>query len=156
MSQKVLLADHGSQATALARCLRGLGYVVDVVVDGKEAVRHATGTAPQLAIVAIGLPGEPAGIDAAASIGRLGVPIVLLADGDDDPLLDRADAVKPAGYLARPVHGRQLALTVRNALARSRPGRDLGSRRRLSEISAACSTSALPRPSSTASAKASW
>ena len=133
MTQRVLLADHTPEASALARRLGDIGYAVDVVGCGEDALQKAGESAPHLALVAIGLPGEPDAVDAAASISEVNVPVVFIVDDDDAPL-ERTDEVRPQGYLGRTVDDRQLALTLRAALRAPRRYRDPRSRNRLVDI----------------------
>ena len=133
MTQRVLLADHTPEASALARRLGDAGYAVEVVGRGEDALRKADESAPHLAMVAMGLPGKPDAVDAAAVIGEINVPVVFLVDDDDVPQ-ERADEVRPQGYLVRPVDDRQLALTIRAALKAPRRFRDPRSRNRLVDI----------------------
>lgn len=132
MTQRVLLADHTPEAPTLARRLGAAGYAVEVVGCSEDALRKADESAPHLAVVALGLPGEPDAIDAAASISEINVPVVFLVDGDVP--LERTDEVRPQGYLVRPVDDRQLALTIRAALKAPRRNRDPRSRNRLVDI----------------------
>ena len=119
MKIKILIVEHDESAAArLAERLQHLGYAVcGAVAGGCRAIVTAAATHPDLALVDLGLAGEVTGPELAERIGsRFDVPVVYLADGEDDgsggegDRWRRAAASDPAGYLVRPFSARQLPL----------------------------------------------
>ena len=86
-------------------------------------------TSPDLALVEVGLDGNPPGVAAAVHIShRFGIPVVFIV-GAPDPgdVLRHAAASNPCGYLHQPFSDAQLDLTIRCSLAvhaRQRAQRD--------------------------------
>ena len=126
MKERVLLVDRSPHADALEQSLRGLGYVVERRADGATTERRAAEDRaaqdraaedwPALAL----LEASPDGVDAAGRLGACGVPIIFVVSGEDDALIERTEAAEPFGYLVHPMEERQLALTLRAALAARR------------------------------------
>ena len=109
-------------AAYLEEPLRGLGYAVCATVpSAPQAIEEAAGTEADLALVDLGSEGVADGLEAAERIGsRLGVPVLLLADGADETgqgLFERAWTVPPFGYVVKPFEERQLHWNIQAALA---------------------------------------
>ena len=118
MNERLLLIAREPAFSALKAPLDRSGYLVDGSSRGDDAIRSVDRLQPDVAIVDLALSGEVDGVDAAAAIGGFGVPVICLADTEDDASLERVALLRPAGLVAQPVDDRQLRLTVRAALAR--------------------------------------
>ena len=117
MNERLLLVANAAETKALEDALDAASYEVDCVYSGGEAVRSVDRMPPDLAIIDLHLTGEVDGIEAAATIGRIGIPVICLADTEDEALLKRAAEAGTTPYLARPVEEARLRLAVRAALS---------------------------------------
>ena len=110
MKIKILIVEHDESAAArLAERLHHLGYAVcGAVAGGCRAIVTAAATHPDLALVDLGLAGEVTGPELAERIGsRFDVPVVYLADGEDDGSGGggRRRAPRPATWCGRFLRG---------------------------------------------------
>ena len=117
MNERLLLVANASETEALKDALVTASYEVDCVDSGGEAIRSVDRTPPDVAIIDLHLAGEVDGIEAAATIGRIGIPVVCLADEEDEALLKRAADVGTTPFLALTADEEQIRLVVRAALS---------------------------------------
>ncbi|MBI5589336.1 MAG: PAS domain S-box protein [Deltaproteobacteria bacterium] len=122
MEQKTVLIveDDGILAIQLRNMLVGLGYgVSEPVATGEAAIAAVATERPDLVLMDIQLAGVMDGIAAAGSIhSDDDVPVVFLTGYSQDPLIQRAKATVPYGYLIKPVSQRELAATIETTLYR--------------------------------------
>ena len=117
---KVLIVqNHETGTTHLEECLHRLGFVVCAVVSsGRQAMEHARGLQPDVALIDLGLGAEIDGFEVADRLGsRFDIPVVYLTDGTDDSRLQRAQTTRPYAYVLKPVDPQQLHLNLKTALA---------------------------------------
>lgn len=118
MNERLLLVA-ADLAKALRAKLRAAGYRIDCFDCGGDAIRHAEASRPDAAIIDLAIPASGLdGVDTAVELGRLGVPVVLLATAADD--IESAAGGTSAGFVVKPVDDGQLRLAIRAALARRR------------------------------------
>lgn len=105
--------------------LRGLGYdVLDIAIDGNEAVEKAITLRPDLILMDIRLGDGIDGIEAARRIrARVDIPVVYVTAYADNELLDRARATHPAGFINKPFTTKDLLTTI-NLAIHQQPGLD--------------------------------
>lgn len=123
---KILVVDDEQIiAVDLERTLAQLGYdVVGVAGSSEEAVRLSGETCPDLVLMDIQLKGQDDGIAAAAKIRRnWHIPIVFVTGNASEFVVDRAKAVDPLGYIAKPFTRTELSATVAVALQQDRATR---------------------------------
>jgi PAS domain S-box-containing protein len=116
---RVLVAeDEGIIAKDLENILKGLGYgFVGSVSSGKEAIRKAEETRPDLILMDIVLRGKSDGVEAAQEIrSRLDIPVVFLTAFSDERTLRRAKLSGPFGYLLKPIEEKGLRGAIEVAL----------------------------------------
>ena len=127
MEKKTILIvdDDGVLAVRLQNMLIELGYnVPEPVATGEEAIAAVAAERPDLILpdlilMDIQLAGEMDGITAAERIcSVIDVPIVFLTAFSKDPVLQRAKAIAPYGYLIKPVSSRELTATIEIAFHR--------------------------------------
>lgn len=109
-------------ARELESRLTNLGYeALQVASSGREALKVAEQTRPDLVLMDVILKGEIDGVAAAGEIQRRwGIPtIYLIADTDDDALR-RARVTEPFGYIVRPFSERELKASIEMALYKHR------------------------------------
>jgi two-component system, response regulator PdtaR len=117
---RILIAEDDSlNAMALRAQLEALGHdVVAVAPDGEDAVRLASETTPDLAILDIRMP-RLSGLDAAARIfADRPLPIVLLTGYSDPDAVAQAARLPVYVYLVKPVDGTDLAPAIGVAVQR--------------------------------------
>ena len=113
----LVVEDEFITGADLQSKLKKMGYNVPVVVDtGQKAIDAAAELKPDLALMDITLKGEMTGIEAAAVIGKRGIPVVFLTAHSDENTVDKAVRSVPFGYLIKPLDERALKTTIQMAL----------------------------------------
>src|SRR5258706_7418570 len=104
----------------LQQRLVALGFVVAGAADtAADAIRLATSTLPDVALMDIMLHGRPEGIEVAEHLRReLDVPVVYLTAHSDSATLRRAMLTDPAGYVVKPFDDAQLRVAIELAPVR--------------------------------------
>jgi PAS domain S-box-containing protein len=119
--KKVLVVeDEFVTATAITVSLEGMGFeVVGTADTGEDAIKAAEELRPDVVLMDIQLIGAMTGIEAAAIIGKRGIPVIFLTAHSDENTVDQAVRSQPFGYLLKPVDERMLKTTIRMALYKS-------------------------------------
>jgi len=114
----LVVEDETIVAMDLRLRLEDLGYTVTATAaSGKDAIKEAEDTLPDLALMDIVLRGSMDGIEAAGEIGnRLGIPVVFVSAYTDVETLKRAKVSGPFGYIVKPFDDRQLQANIEMAL----------------------------------------
>jgi DNA-binding response OmpR family regulator len=115
----LIVEDERRLAASLAGGLRAEGYAVDVVHDGREGLHRATGTAYDLVVLDIMLPGMN-GYRVCAALRAAGsdVPILMLTAKDGE--YDEAEGLDTGAddYLTKPFSYVVLVARIRALLRR--------------------------------------
>lgn len=116
----MIVEDERITALALSGTLSRLGYqVAGAHSTGEAALQHIAAAPPDLVLMDIHLEGSIDGIETAARIPQnLMVPVVFLSAFADGPILQRARATKPYGYVVKPASERELNAAIEVALER--------------------------------------
>ena len=120
MKRKVLVIDdHLPSKTGLIKALIERGFeVVGEGSDGRAAETLAWTLAPDLVLMAVGLP-DPDGIAAARAIMEKNpLPIVLLTSHYDAATIERAKEAGVMAYLLKPLREEELVPTAELAISR--------------------------------------
>ena len=114
----LIVEDEAIIAMSLSLMLRNFGYEVAAQASsGREAVRLAEETRPDLVLMDVTLIGGMDGIEAAGRIReRRDVPVIYLTALADEETLRRALDTRPSGYLVKPFDERELREAVEAAL----------------------------------------
>lgn len=114
----LVVEDNDEVVDVLQIYLKELGYTIPAVISsGKEAVKKAAETRPDLVLMDICLDGEIDGVEAAKQIQEnLNIPIVYLTDLSNAKILEKAKATEPFGYILKPFTEKDLCTTVELAL----------------------------------------
>jgi FOG: CheY-like receiver len=116
----LVVEDQTIVALNIKNRLRNLGYIVDIVVSGKEAIKKAELKNPDLVLMDIMLKGNMDGIEAARIIkSRFGIPIIYLTACTDLETLERAKLTDPEGYISKPFKEENLYKSIETALLKS-------------------------------------
>lgn len=121
--KKILIVeDERIIAEDLNRTLKRLGYEVSgIASSGSEALRKASATIPDLAIMDIMLKGKMDGISVAERLKDLyNIPSIYLTAYADETILKRAKISAPFSYILKPFDEKELHSNVEIALERSR------------------------------------
>ena len=116
---KVLIVeDDALIGMHLQHILKAQGYEPKVPVSsGEKALQVVRNTSPDIVLMDIQLAGNLDGIETAERIRQQqDIPIVYLSAHSDLALLQRAKATAPAAYLLKPIHERELCITLEMAL----------------------------------------
>jgi signal transduction histidine kinase/DNA-binding NarL/FixJ family response regulator len=119
---KVLVVeDENIVALDLRASLSRLGYeVTDAVATGERALESVRRRRPDLVLMDVRLRGAMDGVDAAAQLRPLDIPVIFLTAFSDDPTLRRAKLTEPLGYLLKPFDERELHIAIEMAIHRHR------------------------------------
>ncbi len=114
----LVVEDERIVARDIQATLQRSGHSVpEIASSGKQAIALAEEIHPDLVLMDIVLPGEIDGIQAAGEIGeRLGIPVIFLTAYSDDPIIERARAVEPIGYILKPYGEKDLLTTIEMSL----------------------------------------
>jgi len=128
----LIVEDERLVAKHIENMVRGLGYeVAGVAATGKDAVRIALGTLPDLVLMDIMLRGDMDGITASEQIwDKAALPVVYLTAYADEATLERAKVTDPFGYLLKPFEERELYTAIEMALYKHKTDRVLKERER--------------------------
>jgi PAS domain S-box-containing protein len=123
----MIVEDERITALALSNTLSRLGYeIAGAHSSGEAALRHIAERPPDLVLMDIHLEGAIDGIETAARIPpSLMIPVVYLSAFADGPVLQRARATKPYGYVVKPASERELNAAIEMALERGATDRAL-------------------------------
>lgn len=117
---QVLLAEPDEASrVGLSRALAQAGLSVTAVSNSELALHHATVGDADLVIAAVSLQPDDAFVLTAELRGEpltAGLPVLLLADGDDPGMQDRAAQLGISGILVKPLDEEQLATTAKQLL----------------------------------------
>ncbi|OQX26740.1 MAG: hypothetical protein BWK80_08925 [Desulfobacteraceae bacterium IS3] len=119
MTKIMVVEDEALSAMIMCRTLENRGYsVCKPVATGEEAVISAIAEKPDLIFMDICLAGEKDGIQAAQEIGEIhNIPIIFVTAYSDTDLKKRAERLKPAGYMNKPVGIDQLQSAIEAVLS---------------------------------------
>ncbi|HMK53340.1 MAG TPA: response regulator [Methanobacteriaceae archaeon] len=113
----LIVEDEKITALDLKEKLEEMGYdVPGMVSSGEDAIRTAAEVRPDLILMDIMLKGEMDGIQAAAKINSLEIPIVYLTAYADKKTLERAKKSASYGYMVKPYREKDLEVMVEAAL----------------------------------------
>ncbi len=130
MKKIMIVEDEAVIALRLEERLIEMGYeVIGVFYSGEAAVENARGFQPDLILMDIMIPGDLDGIDAAKIVGEdLDIPVIFLTAYAEDQIIKRAKAVKPYGYLVKPIRDRELKAAIEIALYKKKFEKELAER----------------------------
>ena len=113
-----IVEDEALIATDLESRLKALGYTVcGSAISAEEAWPLIEQHRPDLVMLDIALSGAMDGIEAAELIrAKWGIPVVFITAFPDADRLERAKLTYPFGYLIKPIHDRDLIITIKMAL----------------------------------------
>ena len=114
----MIVEDEQITAADLEASLEDLGYAVTAIASsGKQAIRSAETTLPDLVLMDIRIKGEMDGVDAARQIRqRFDIPVIYLTAHADDETLERAKSAEPLGYIVKPFQESELRAAIQMAL----------------------------------------
>jgi len=113
----LVVEDERLIARDLATLLKKLGYtVVGTAASSQEALTLAREQTPDLVLLDIVLKGETDGIETAAHLKEMGIPVIFLTAYADADTLGRVKATEPLGYLVKPFDPQDVQITLEIAL----------------------------------------
>jgi CheY-like chemotaxis protein len=110
----LIVEDEFFISLHIKELVQALGHVVvAIAVSADEAVNVAEIENPDVVLMDIRLIGSRDGIDAAEEIRRrFGIGSIFVTANTDPPTRQRAQAVQPLGFLAKPLSEHQLKLAL--------------------------------------------
>lgn len=108
VEDKIIVAED------IASTLEDLGYdILPVVNNGRDAIRIASLTAPDLLLLDINIKGDLDGIEVASKINDIRpVPIIYLSAYSDKVTLGRAKDTYPFAYIVKPFDEKDLEIAI--------------------------------------------
>ena len=134
VSEQILVVeDDDAIAAFVATALEREGYTVARVRTGQEALSHVQGSAPDLVLLDLMLPGDVDGLRVCQAVrrGEIYIPIIMVtAKGED---VDKVVGLELGAddYITKPFNTRELLARVRAVLRLTRSGRETRHRERL-------------------------
>jgi PAS domain S-box-containing protein len=118
----LLVEDERSLALITERHLQRLGYQVETVRSGDDALAAVDRQLPALVLMDINLgDAELDGVETAAILlQRHDVPVIYLTAADDDETIQRAARTEAYGYILKPPERPQLRSAIAMAMGRHR------------------------------------
>jgi response regulator NasT len=119
MKSACVIDDHHASRINLVGLLKQNGYaVIGEASSGSQAVSLTSRTAPDVVLMAVGLP-DIDGIQLARKIMEAcPCPIVLITGHDDPATVERATRVGVMAYLMKPLRANELRPAIEIAIAR--------------------------------------
>lgn len=110
----LIVEDENIVALDIEHGLKRLGYKVSAIVNnGKDAIKEATATKPDLILMDIQIQGNMDGIETADQIQKLlNIPVIFLTAYADEATLQKAKVVDPYGYLLKPFEETELHTAI--------------------------------------------
>lgn len=119
---KILVAEDSLIVNQhIKHALESGGHEVTSVYSGKEAVKLASETIPDLILMDIMMETNSDGIDAAFEIKQsLDIPIIFLTALTDEPTIEKAKFSLPYGYVVKPFNEAELLSNIDVALYKAK------------------------------------
>jgi PAS domain S-box-containing protein len=123
----MVVEDESIVALQIQEGLVGAGYDVPAVVStGKDALKQAGETEPDLILMDITLKGEMDGIQTASLLRDMyDIPVIYLTAYSDDETVERAKITEPYGYILKPLSEKSLILAIEMTLQKARREKQL-------------------------------
>jgi CheY-like chemotaxis protein len=116
--KKILIVeDEAIAALAIEDMIDRMGYQVCASVSfGEEAIKIAFAERPSLVLMDIHIHGQVDGIEAAARIREMGIPIIFTTGFFDAKMKKKAAALKPVAYLVKPLDHEQMKALIKSVV----------------------------------------
>jgi len=113
--------DDAIEVMDIKRTLESFGYEVPYVASrGEDAIEKATEIIPDLILMDIILKGDVNGIEAAAAIKNLDIPLIFLTAHSEEATVQKAKLAEPYGYIIKPYDPLELKYAIELALYKSK------------------------------------
>ena len=117
----LIVEDENIGALDIKHVLESFGYDVPyIATSGEEAVELALDIKPDLILMDIILKGNTDGIDAAAKIKELNIPVIYLTAYSEESKVSRALPTEPYGYIIKPFDRNELKYTIELAIYKNK------------------------------------
>ena len=126
MTTKILIVeDITSEAEDIKRVLETLDYEVSYIAScGEVTEETALNIMPDLILIDLQLDAND-GIEAAARIKELNIPVVYLSSHQNELDINKIHSTDPYGYIIKPYENNELKYTIELALYKNRISRQL-------------------------------
>lgn len=117
----LIVEDEILVALRMEMDLSNLGYeIYEPVSTGEKAVKMVKETSPDVVLMDIRLAGDIDGLEAAQAIRTFSpVPIIFVTGYPNESLKERAENLKPASYLIKPVLMHEVQSAIEGILRRA-------------------------------------
>lgn len=113
----LIVEDESIVAKDIQNILNRLGYsAYSIVSRGKDAIKKAAETQPDLIMMDIKLKDDMDGIETAEQIrSRFCIPVIYMSALSDEDSLKRARKTEPFFFISKPVEESELKVTIEKA-----------------------------------------
>lgn len=120
VKKKILIVeDEFITALDLKFILKGIGYEVQFISGGDEAIELAEKERPNLVLMDINIGGERDGISIAEKIySNLKIPIIFMTGYNAEDMIERAESSKPVAILSKPIDIDMLKAAINSVFER--------------------------------------
>ncbi len=135
--KKVLIVeDEGVVALSLKSTLSKMGYsIAGIAVTGKEALKIAMETHPDVILMDIHIKGDIDGIQTTEELHKVtDIPVIYLTAYSDEETLSRALRTNGHSYLVKPFNPRELYSNIEFAIYKRRLKEKIGNSREKLEL----------------------
>jgi CheY-like chemotaxis protein len=114
----LLVEDDNVMAKIAEMRLKSLGYeLCGRATTAAEAIELVVNQKPDLVLMDINIKGKIDGIDTAGMIKKgFKIPVVYVTSHSDAPVLERAKATNPDGFITKPYQDSDLRIAIELAL----------------------------------------
>jgi PAS domain S-box-containing protein len=118
----LIVEDEAIVARNIENRLTKAGYIITgISASGKDALKKASTTKPDLILMDVNLKGEMDGVETAKIIRKtLRLPIIFLTSFTDEETFQRAKTTEPFGYIIKPFDIKELNRNVEMALYKNK------------------------------------
>ncbi|MFW6351268.1 MAG: response regulator [Bacteroidota bacterium] len=118
MKRILIVEDNARTINFYTKSLGKIFEIVGIASNGKDAIRLAKSTRPDLILMDIDLEGDVDGIQTTKEINaEQDIPIMFVSSSSDQQIIDRAVLTKPFGYMLKPVNFDVLIANINIAIA---------------------------------------
>jgi two-component system response regulator HydG len=113
----LIVEDQFIEANTMRLILKEAGYaVLPFAASVPQALSILREESADLVILDILLQGEQSGIDLAGILKGYGIPFVFLSANSEKPMLEKAKATEPYGFLVKPLRKKDILIMIEVAL----------------------------------------
>lgn len=114
----MIVEDEGIVSIDIRNLVNNMGYAVsELAFSGEEALRKIAASKTDVILMDIGLKGKLDGVETAKLIKQKHkIPVIFLTGFADENTYKRADEIKPAAYIVKPINEDDLFEAIKSSV----------------------------------------